>query len=423
MMGRMQEAYSVLEKGLEIVPQDEMMRSALEQIVLDTFDVEDARRSKWAQYHIAKARNHEKQYEAPQAEFEYKQALRLNPLDVSARTSYANMLDRKGQQELYLEQLNFISSIQPVSVKVADTIEAYKSLLSDNLASRWDVDPFYLDKKRWNIGLYPYGTPPQLLHADASIVTVRAIENYFLGTANVDAHAYTETVTYSQAFRHARNANQDYFVLLEYQETERELLLKGTVFSGRNGLEVDSFNIYRTGNDRFAGALRYMCNSIAQMLPTRGLIIDRNADTVLVDLGSTDGITKDMVLTVVKAGQLRTPDNTLGLEYAQNDILGTITLTEVSESVSQGRYSRAGFFDRMNIKDEVIIVPAPVASEATDDSQEEKAQTETPQVVASVTSGEQTQLFQKRLTPTAEEITGSEYPVLSRMLQDIYVIE
>ena len=41
----------------------------------------------------------------------------------------ANMLDRKGQQELYLEQLNFISSIQPVSVKVADTIEAYKSLL------------------------------------------------------------------------------------------------------------------------------------------------------------------------------------------------------------------------------------------------------------------------------------------------------
>lgn len=423
MMGRMQEAYSVLEKGLEIVPQDEMMRSALEQIVLDTFDVEDARRSKWAQYHIAKARNHEKQYETPQAEFEYKQALRLNPLDVSARTSYANMLDRKGQQELYLEQLNFISSIQPVSVKVADTIEAYKSLLSDNLASRWDVDPFYLDKKRWNIGLYPYGTPPQLLHADASIVTVRAIENYFLGTANVDAHAYTETVTYSQAFRHARNANQDYFVLLEYQETERELLLKGTVFSGRNGLEVDSFNIYRTGNDRFAGALRYMCNSIAQMLPTRGLIIDRNADTVLVDLGSTDGITKDMVLTVVKAGQLRTPDNTLGLEYAQNDILGTITLTEVSESVSQGRYSRAGFFDRMNIKDEVIIVPAPVASEATDDSQEEKAQTETPQVVASVTSGEQTQLFQKRLTPTAEEITGSEYPVLSRMLQDIYVIE
>ena len=244
-----------------------------------------------------------------------------------------------------------------------------------------------------------------------------------MGTANVDAHAYTETVTYSQAFRHARNANQDYFVLLEYQETERELLLKGTVFSGRNGLEVDSFNIYRTGNDRFAGALRYMCNSIAQMLPTRGLIIDRNADTVLVDLGSTDGITKDMVLTVVKAGQLRTPDNTLGLEYAQNDILGTITLTEVSESVSQGRYSRAGFFDRMNIKDEVIIVPAPVASEATDDSQEEKAQTETPQVVASVTSGEQTQLFQKRLTPTAEEITGSEYPVLSRMLQDIYVIE
>jgi tetratricopeptide (TPR) repeat protein len=420
MMDRMEEAYDVLEQGLDIVPHDEMMRSSLEQIVLETFNVEDTRRSKWAQYHIAKARDYEKQYEAPQAEFEYKQALRLNPLDIQARSAYANMLDRKGQQELYLEQLNFISSIQPVSVKVADTIEAYKSLLSDNLASRWGVDPFYLDKKRWNIGLYPYGTPPQLLHADASIVTVRAVENYFLGTANIEAHAYPETVTYSQAFRHARNANQDYFVLLEYQETERELLLKGTVFSGRNGLEVDSFNIYRTGNDRFTGALRYLCNSIAQMLPTRGLVIDRNADMVLVDLGSTDGLTKDTVLTVVKAGQVRTPDNTLGLEYAQNDILGTITLTEVSESVSQGRYSRAGFFDRMNIKDEVIIVP--LAKESTT-GDEADTQTKSSEKSVSVTSGEETQLLQKRITPTAEEVTGSEYPVLSRMLQDIYIIQ
>jgi hypothetical protein len=156
------------------------------------------------------------------------------------------------------------------------------------------------------------------------------------------------------------------------------------------------------------------------MLPTRGLVIDRNADMVLVDLGSTDGLTKDTVLTVVKAGQVRTPDNTLGLEYAQNDILGTITLTEVSESVSQGRYSRAGFFDRMNIKDEVIIVPLAKESTTGDES---TTQAQSSERSVSVTSGEETQLLQKRITPTAEEVTGSEYPVLSRMLQDIYIIQ
>jgi len=384
-------------------------------------NVEDSRRNKWAQYHIAKAREYEKQYEAPQAEFEYKVALRLDPLDTQARTAYAAMLDRKGQQELYLEQLNFISSIKPVSVRVADTIEAYKSLLSDNLASRWGVEPFYLDKKRWNIGLYPYGTPPQLLHADASVVAVRSIASYFQGTATINAQAYPETASYSEAFRHARNAGQDYFVLLEFQETERELLLKASVFSGRNGTEVDSINIYRTGNDRLAGALRRLCNTVSNMMPTRGLIIDRNAEDVLVDLGSTDGMVKGNVLTVIKAGQIKTPDNTIGLEYADTDILGTITLTEVSESVSQGRYTRGGFFDRMNIKDEVIIIPATTEETAAADGQSGGAPQEAGTTQA--TTSNPGQSIQRPVTPTAEEVTGSEYPVLSRMLQDIYVIQ
>ena len=63
MMGRMEDAYSVLEQGLGVAPQDEMMRSSLEQIVLDTFSVEDSRRNKWARHHLARAREYEKQYE------------------------------------------------------------------------------------------------------------------------------------------------------------------------------------------------------------------------------------------------------------------------------------------------------------------------------------------------------------------------
>ncbi len=415
MMGRMEDAYSVLEQGLGVAPQDEMMRSSLEQIVLDTFNVEDARRNRWARHHLARAREYEKQYEAPQAEFEYKLALRLDPLDTEARTAYAAMLDRRGQQELYLEQLNFISSIKPVSVRVADTIEAYKSLLSDNLASRWGVEPFYLDKKRWTVGLYPYGDPPQLLHADASVVTVRAIESYFQGTATVEAQAHQRVVSYSEAFRHARNAAQDYFILLEFQETERELLLKATIFSGRNGTEVDSLNIYRTGNDRFAGALRRLCNSVSQMMPTRGLVIDRTADDVLVDLGTTDGMASGAQLTVVKAGQIKTPDNALGLEYSQSDVLGTITLTEVSESVSQGRYQRAGFYDRMNIRDEVIVVAPPA------DGTGQAAPAEGQDGTAVAEGG--AQVVQRRIIPSADEVSGTEYPVLSRMLQDIYLIQ
>ena len=157
------------------------------------------------------------------------------------------------------------------------------------------------------------------------------------------------------------------------------------------------------------------------MMPTRGLIIDRNAEDVLVDLGSTDGMVKGNVLTVIKAGQIKTPDNTIGLEYADTDILGTITLTEVSESVSQGRYTRGGFFDRMNIKDEVIIIPAATEEPAAADGQSGGAPQEVGTTQAATSNPGQS--IQRPVTPTAEEVTGSEYPVLSRMLQDIYVIQ
>ena len=156
------------------------------------------------------------------------------------------------------------------------------------------------------------------------------------------------------------------------------------------------------------------------MMPTRGLIIDRNAEDVLVDLGSTDGMVKGNVLTVIKAGQIKTPDNTIGLEYADSDILGTITLTEVSEPVSQGRYARGAFFDTMNIKDEVIIIPAATKETVTTEAQA-GAVTETATTHA--TNGTTSQVIQRSITPSADEVTGSEYPVLSRMLQDIYVLQ
>ena len=299
-----------------------------------------------------------------------------------------------------MEQLTFISSIDTVSVKVADTIEAYKSLLSDNLASRWNVDPFYLDKKRWTVGLYTYGTPPQLLHAEAGIVTLKAIESQFDGVRTIDAQAYPKAVNYSEAFRMARETKQDYFVMLKYEENERELLLTATVYSGKNGTEAGTLSFYQTGNQRFSGALRRMCLAIADMVPMKGKILDRNTDRVLVDLGSIDGLAKGDVLTVVKAGTLTTPDTGMGIKYDDSNVLGTVTITEVSENVSEGKYEKKGFYDRLNIKDEVVM-----------GNQEQS-------ITAFKAEGAVNSII-----PSASEITGSEFPVLSRMLQDIYIIE
>ena len=193
------------------------------------------------------------------------------------------------------------------------------------------------------------------------------------------------------------------FVGMEFEENDRELLLSAAVYSGRTGSEVTSFRFYRTGNDRYTGALRRFCSSIVQMLPVKGRVIARNADTVLVDLGTSDGIVVGTELDVIKSGVLSTPDMEIGIVYSAKDVLGKITITEVSETVSQGKYDRNGFYDRMNLNDEVVPVPV----------------TDTDGTVAET----DTAATQVSIVPSAEDISGTEYPVLSRMLQELYLIQ
>ena len=63
---------------------------------------------------------------------------------------------------------------------------------------------------------------------------------------------------------------------------------------------------------------------------------------------------KDAEFAVIKAGKLVTRDTGPGLTYADADALGKITVSSVDEAVSAGTLSQSGFFDMVNVGDEVI---------------------------------------------------------------------
>ncbi|AEE16422.1 tetratricopeptide repeat protein [Treponema brennaborense] len=413
---RTQDAYDVFAAGLAAVPQDEIMRAALELIVTDTFAVEDGRRRQWSAFHAAKAGEYEASYQAAQAEYEYRAALRLDPLNLDARAAYGALLEKNGRTELYLEQLCFISAQQTVSVSVSDTIEAYDSLLSSTLGTRWNVDPFYLDKTRWHIGVYVLNSASRTLHPEADGVTVRSLAELFNGNQAIAATAYTQPVSYAEAFRRSRSAAHDYFVLVEFEQSDRELLLTAKLYSAATGTQADVFRIYRTGNDRYAGMLRRLYASIRSVLPVRGTVIARRGENVLLDLGSADGIEKGARLTVVKSGKISVPDQGAGITYADKDVLGTATVTEVGEEISQARYERGGFFDRLNIGDEAVPVPSQPADAGASVGAPQTASAVPQTAAASQASAAQSPAAVKSII---DEITGIEYPVLSGMLDSL----
>ena len=170
--------------------------------------------------------------------------------------------------------------------------------------------------------------------------------------------AYSSSISgYSEAFRLSRQGKQDYFGLVEFEENERELTISLTIYVAKTGNKAAEFKVYRTGNNRYANALRRMGQIVFDALPKRAKIIGRNGSTVLIDYGKTDGIAKDMVFNVIKKDKVVIEDKTLGTIFDEQDLFGTVTVTVPSEEISEGVVKQKGFYDRINIGDELLPVP------------------------------------------------------------------
>lgn len=374
-----EDALLSFETGLDVNPQDEILRLALEQLVASYLPLEDERRIFWAGYHKDKALEYARIYDAPSERFEYQKALSIAPLDIQLRQNFADMLERENLYELYYEQLKFInqnanqnlsqnSLVQKnqnsqgnrktaAQIKNEDTMEALENLMKYNLSAKWNVEPFYLDKTRWNIGIYFEKKPVQLFHSDLEEIIANAAKDVFDGVASTSVDVMTESIDgFADAFRNARENNRDYFVILTASETERSVRIDANVYSQRTGTLTSSIHIYRTGNDRIAKSLRNFRQSILDILPIRGKILKTSGTTVLIDLGKNDGIENGAQFDLVKKGSIVTNDSGPGIFYKSNAFLGTVNLTRVNEEISEGEYTKNGFYDTMNVGDEVVLV-------------------------------------------------------------------
>jgi hypothetical protein len=68
-----------------------------------------------------------------------------------------------------------------------------------------------------------------------------------------------------------------------------------------------------------------------------------------------DGVKAGAVYDVVKKGRFQLVHQGIGFLYADDDIVGKITIDKVDEEVASGVLARNGFFDRIEAGDEVML--------------------------------------------------------------------
>ena len=358
-LGLIQDSIVTWSTGLQIAPQDELMRMMLELSVRNTLPLDDERRSGWARYHIDIAHQYDSRFDKAGSTYEYQRALILAPANIEARFAYADILELNGMHELYLRQLNFIKDNygKEFPTSLSDTIEAYSSLLENTLAKKWKVEPFYLDKIRWNIAIFYTEEAALINHAEANRLTALAAGDIFSGVAITSVKTQVTPVSgYGEAFKNARANNFDYFIILSMNEGSDDVTLSSTMYSARTGAEVSKDRFYATGNNRFSTVLRRFRNCVLEKLTVRGKILKRNGKTVLIDLGRSENISKDAEFKIIRKGALKVADSGSGLFYKDEDVLGLLTVTEEGEEISEAEITYHGFYDRINVDDEIVLI-------------------------------------------------------------------
>lgn len=365
------EAIKVWSSGLKINPQDEVMRVALELEVNRNIALEDPRRKEWSSYHVETAREYQRRYDSQGTTYEYQRALKLEPPNQQARMAFANLLELNGMHELYLDQLLFIEATREegtvnkrTETEMKDKIEAYENLLQDSLAKKWKVQPFYLDKTRWNVGVYYIPGNANQVHVENNRIAAEFACDIFNGLAAASVATEVASVSgFGNAYQLARTTKKDYFIIISVDEGARDVTLDYTMYSARTGIKITEDSLYETGNNRYSSVFRRFRADILGRLPIRGNLIDRDGKTVLADIGRSENIRNGAVFDIVRKNSIQTASNGKGVTYNESDILGSYTVTNCGEEISEGILEYRGFYDRINTGDELVLISLPKSDE------------------------------------------------------------
>ncbi|MDR1859110.1 MAG: tetratricopeptide repeat protein [Treponema sp.] len=353
-LGRSAEALTVLGNALAIKADDEFIRAALEDTLIAVTVLEDPRRGQWAGWHFNRARDYRSRNLVEQSLFEYRRGLRLNPY-ARDRREYAELLRMQGYPARYLEELRFLQDQGVADRSLNDAVETYGSMLSNALFLRWQVNPVELNGRHWNVAVFSVAGQSSYSHVDSGAIASSFVREILVHDRSIaPMNLELRQPSFSQAFRTAREAGADYFVVISVMENERDISIRAELFVGRTAASAGNFYTYRTGVDRLRNASRGIVDQVSAALPFRGRLVMRRQAEGLIDKGKADGVAEGAVYEVVKKGRSQIANEGIGLVYAADDVVGKISIVNIDEEVASGTLARNGFFDRIEAGDEII---------------------------------------------------------------------
>jgi hypothetical protein len=225
----------------------------------------------------------------------------------------------------------------------------------------WGIDQYSLGKKRFSVALYHLLPATRERHPFAGQATAEYLHDLLQRYPSLELLDTTVNVdSYESGFREARSFGSDYFLMLHIEESERSFTAVLDMYLTATGKLLQSYRVFRTGNDRVQDNFNILAERFFGALPLRGTLLSRQFNRGVIDLGKREELEPGQELSIVKKGKVRLENSKIGLTTSREDVLGTFTVTAVDENISEGTVQKRSFFDLINSGDEIIgLEPEP----------------------------------------------------------------
>ena len=383
--GDIEAAATSYQQSLRLSPGDEVVRLAFESLVIAETEHAHPQRAALASYRLERGKQSEVRNFLAAARIEYRRAVLLDPEGRDSQLAFASILQLRGFPLSYLNRLRALEGRFPDD-EISDAIELLSGRAEDALGPAWDVDQFAQDRQRICVAVF-YRQPAVWTHLDAGVpltelliselqasnaVLVPGLPSRIPSAAACASaelappYRRSSEATFEAAFSAARQSGSTYFVLLDFEESERTFTTVARVFLSGTGAELASHRAFRSGNDRVRDAIAEIANAIRTQMPWQFELLRRRFGTGLINGGRLQGVEPEQRLLIVKRGTVGFERERIALSVAADDVLGEFVVEQVDEAIATGRLERGRFFDFINERDAVIFSPPPRPEEAVE---------------------------------------------------------
>ncbi|RPJ06787.1 MAG: hypothetical protein EHM28_09390 [Spirochaetaceae bacterium] len=352
------QALQSLERAQRLKPDDEIIKLTLEQLSEAELPMLDERRITYAKQRFSQGQLFEGKNLYTTALLEYRRAVMLNPMYKDAHFALAGIYRKRGFPMKYLSTLVAITEKNIVDRRIQDDIEYYRTKTYGTVAEKWQLDQHNIVIKSLAVSMFYLPGRNSSLHPTSDGIVAAYFKDVLDGFDKMDV-GKTEPVAanYEQAFRTARSDKSDYFLIFSFTESERSFRATCMLYLSRTGTELARFSAERTGNDRIRDTLLRVGNSLSDTLPLRGVLLKKQFDNGVIDIGRIHGLEEKKVLLIVKQGRVGLQTDKVGFTYQPGDVVGELTLTKVDEAVAEGAIAKKSFYDYAAAGDEVLYLP------------------------------------------------------------------